>query len=225
MSLDERVAKTLAFLREAAKHNGSQGLPINPASLYAKKGKAAAETAYYWYNRALGEYEFPSRRANPARFDYGDNPNHGWKTHLNVTIENAVAVADYLQSDGYRHKFLMGGDIGDGKIFTLYLGSFEKAQAEAERISNELEGRLAKPVDHGEIELAPGVVGRFRTERFGFNPYGTSGLSTLTTHINPYLMMNGTEEEKANYLARAEEASCGQLIKLFGDYFFPIDAS
>lgn len=221
MDLTTRTAIALNFLREAAKHPSSQSLPENPLSGYARMGRDKEIDARAVYGRVLPQYEVAS--ANPQRYDFGDSPNHGWKVHLNVEAQNAQTVADYLKAEGYRHKFLNGGEIGDGKVFTLYLGSFEKAQSEAATISESLEGRLAKPVNYDEVELARGVVGRFRTERFGFNPYGTSGLSTLSTSISlPYLRAtNASAEEIATALAKAEEVSCRRLLHHFGDYFIP----
>ncbi|TAL55323.1 MAG: hypothetical protein EPN86_03375 [Nanoarchaeota archaeon] len=221
MNLTTRTAIALNFLREAAKHPSSMTLIENALSGYAGRGKNEEIAAQAVYKRIVPEYEMA--RANPQRCDFGDSPNHGWKVHLNVEVQNVQAVSDFLKGQGYYHKYLEGGDIADGKVFTLYLGSFAKAQSEAATISESLEGRLAKPVNHDEVELARGVVGRFRTERFGFNPYGTSGLSTLSTSISlPYLLAtNATAEEIATALAKAEEASCKRLLHHFGDYFFP----
>src|SRR5690606_10673176 len=98
-----------------------------------------------------------------VRFNFinkGD-ANVGWKFHLNCEPSSSENISKFLADNGYYYKYLSGGEPEDGKIFTVYIGSHELAEKLAKEISDGVLSELAKPVDHSEIEFAPGVVGRF----------------------------------------------------------------
>src|SRR3989338_4911174 len=105
MDIAEKVALALSTLREQANHPNSQSLTPSLASIYAGMDKGHLDMVQQWYSNEIEEYEFSSSK----RFDFED-PNHGWKLHLNVSANNAREVSDFLKSNQYHHKFLSGGD-------------------------------------------------------------------------------------------------------------------
>ena len=158
--------------RPRLKHPASAQLPGNP-----DKGSAEG------YEKILAEYSQSRRedvetlnQASPesGKVDFED-VNIGWKFHLNVSIENVVAVSEYLIREGYIHKYLTGGESQYGKVFTVYIGSHALAKKLAQKISQDLKDKLAKPDVGNEVEFETGVVGRFVAKVPGFNNYGTAG--------------------------------------------------
>jgi hypothetical protein len=125
--------------------------------------------------------EHTAGNAGEKKVEFRDeNANIGWKFHLNVAQKDVVAVSDYLKANGYCHKYLSGGEIGDGKVFTVYIGSYALAKKLAGQISTDLQNRLARPEPKSyEIEFAAGVVGRFSGPRSMFDQYGTCGFTLL----------------------------------------------
>lgn len=92
-----------------------------------------------------------------------NDPNEGYKFHLNVKPENVRAVSAFLQLKDFTHKYLMQ-DIDDGKVFAVYCGS--KSQTE-EIVKIVAESEIAHLLDQpkadqrGEVAYAPNIVGRF----------------------------------------------------------------
>lgn len=209
---------TLPELRRRCAHLQSAALPANPHQALAQRGL---------YTKALAPYA-----AQGSRTEFNShNPNLGWKIHLNVPVANVAAVSDHLRSKNYFHKFLLGGELEHGKVFTVYLGSAEFAQEEARRISGDIGELFSQPVDTLEAEFAPGVVARFvdptvRGDRgLGVRPplgqnflqYGSAGI-VYDEMFNPYrLSLPGKSREQL--IAMAEEHAFAALEALHGAYF------
>lgn len=115
----------------------------------------------------------------------------GWKLHLRVAPENYQAVHEWLwrntaeESVGYKH--LAGGE-PDQKDFTVYVGDKKAADASAWKISVDttIQSLLKEPggdILGTDLELAPGVWGRFEIRKgrvSGFGQYGSGGIPYLT---------------------------------------------
>lgn len=204
------------YFRPRAKHSLSENMPENNTSFNGGEE----------YEKYLKEYNYNSReklneykRKNPDSFksDFIDpsEPNVGWKFHLSVKPENVKAVSDYLIDNGYWHKFLSGGD-SNGKIFTIYIGSYGLAQKLANEISDKIGDNLAKPQLKQEIEFSRGVVGRFcSNSKAGFQQKGNLGLSYLNGHAVPGNISYKEENDEASQVASFRQAK-----ELYGDYFF-----
>ncbi len=157
-------------------------------------------------------------------FIESDNANIGWKFHLNLEPKFVKEVSEYLITNGYLHKFLMGGEVESGKVFTVYVGDYKLAEQLSKKISNDLKQYLCRPyVLVNEREFAPGVVGRFVGSNKEFWSYGTVGFSWLKKDIE--IMINShvghyTNEEKEKLFTEAEEQAYRELKRIYGDYFF-----
>jgi len=147
--------------------------------------------------------------------------NLGWKFHLNVLPEHVRSVAEYLIKNDYEHKYFMGGSLTDGKVFTIYIGSYALAKKLALQLSQDLHQWLAMPKDINEIEFAPGVIGRFVVGESGVlnaedkeNQYGKYGVSylrksfSLTEYFNPSQDQDGLRRSVTEFSRR------------YGNYFY-----
>jgi hypothetical protein len=99
-----------------------------------------------------GSYSFFPEGTNKKDFE---EANIGWKIHLNVCPENTKAVSEYLISQEYYHKYFGGGEIEDGKIFTVYIGSYLLTEKLAREIYHDIYWILARSRIPGELEFAP----------------------------------------------------------------------
>lgn len=228
----ETVSSGLEKLRRRATESTSQNLPENPYSQMDPRQARAA------YREQLDEYEVLGLQEK-TDFRFADDPNVGWKLHVNVTPEHVKEVSRILSEAGYRHKFLKAGSAEDGKVFTIYIGSRRKTETEALQISDSLKGLLAKPISNTELEFASGVVGRFTTKnphsdrslsfrgpnRTKFHHYGTSGFVWLMNdmdavtekrrRLSPEQFNDWYSKEKPDIELRAYR----ELTQEFGDYF------
>ena len=216
-TLEGLVAFDLNTLRERAKHPLSAGLPINSATNPSDKAL---------YTNVLPEYGASTHQSSEDKTEFLDdkNPNLGWKLHLNVSPKNVIEVSRYLVENGYDHKYLSGGEHDDGKIFTIYIGSRQKTEELASKLSNDLRPHLAKPVHHNEIEFATGVIGRFCAAFRGgeFRKYGTSGMDTLRSAFDEHigvLMMPPSRAKYKETLRELERKSFKRLNELYDTYF------
>ncbi len=197
---------------------------------------ASIGNLYTPYKNALGEYSSRragvSERIQAARIIHSDepktaflkedDPNIGWKFHLNVVPSSVKQVSDYLIEQGYEHKYLNGGEAEDGKVFTVYIGDYSLAQKLALKLSQDLQGLLSKPEVETEIELASGVVGRFVGPNIDFYSYGTSGFSLLSRYFNQF-HFEQNPERKSVLQREAEIESFKRLKEMYGKYFFSED--
>ncbi|HYD34505.1 MAG TPA: hypothetical protein VD999_00385 [Vitreimonas sp.] len=153
----------------------------------------------------LKEYKYHSR------LDWGfwknvtgqPEPDIGYKLHLNVKPSNAKSVSEFLMAHDYEHKFLQGGEIDDGKIFTVYTGSLITTQKIAAEISANLSTLLEPGVASGEVAFDPQrlIVGRFCGEKQYFR----------TKRCNEGINLLIGSEDPAAARAKAQE--------LYGSYF------
>lgn len=142
------------------------------------------------------------------------NDRH-WKLHLNVEPDDCQEVSKYLKENEYDHKFLMGGDVGDGKIFTVYIGSFQKAVDEARTIHKDLEHVLKQPEAKYNINFTEGVSGRFTNS-------GKNDEGFIAAGYNGHPHFNVRHSDKKEELI---QKSFNILLNKYGDYFFNGEAS
>ncbi len=201
------------------------------------------------YERYLEEYQTSKyfdkikqyNRDNPnnKKFDYDDNKDKngkeykadvGWKLHLNISPANVEEVSKYLINNGYNHKYLSGGEIENGKIFTIYIGSNKSAKNLAQEISDDLKNVLCKPIDERETEFAPGVSARFAVTATTAGPiaqYGFKGGMPNTQEdgnkITEIILSNNSQDlknEKIKKISRnAPKNSYIKLKEIYGKYF------
>ena len=152
--------------------------------------------------------------------DKGDfsNPNIGWKLHLNVRPKFVEIVSQYLIDNDYCHKYLSGGLPVDGKVFTVYVGSYESAIRVSGEISEKIDFCLSKPAAIGEIEFVSGVVGRFVCGGDEFWSYGSCGFSLLDRPLQEI-----AELETLNRLYDIELESFKKIYSKHGKYFYDED--
>jgi hypothetical protein len=188
------------------------------------------------YKNKLPEYKelwdkikkYNLNNPNSIKFDFinPSDSNIGWKLHLNVSPDNVKAISEYLIDNGYDHKYLSGGDPEDGKIFTIYVGSFALTQNYSDNISKDLQSYLAKPKENGEIEFAAGVVGRFKGDQKDFTAYGTSGLTYIADDLRRYhntrvqYIKDGKITESEKITQTMELNAYKKLAENYGTYFF-----
>lgn len=228
----ERMYPDLKKLKQRETGSMSQNLPENPYSFMDPKKRGEA------YLQQLKDYNFNGMKEK-TDFKFSDDPNIGWKLHLNVTPENVKEVSHVLSEKGYCHKYLMAGDASDGKVFTIYIGSRKKTEEEAQQISTSLKGLLSKPVNKAEVEFAPGVVARFTAKnphsdksmsftgpnRAKFHHYGSLGLVWLMDDMN--IAIRNRQKMSADQFDEwfskekfaIELRAYAELKKEFGEYF------
>ncbi len=210
------------FFRPRAKHCLSAALPATDSR--EGRGQYVSMLAEYQADwRAFAQYNESHRDSAKADFLYPDNGNIAWKVHLNAMPKDVETISKYLRTNGYLHKYLSGGEIEDGKTFTVYIGSFRLTQRLANRLSGDLVAFLARPKARREIEFARGVVGRFCGERGKFRRYGSSGLSHLddeTTRAAWKKARHSTAAEGEEIMQALEPAAFRKAKELYGNYFF-----
>jgi len=191
------------------------------------------------YSSHLKEYKHPDYEKERADFNHPNNPNQdpniGWKCHINVAPTHVVEVAKFLQDSGYCHKYLSGGEIEDGKTFTIYLGSKHTTEEQIPQIFTTI-GHLIDPaLDQTEVEFAPRIVGRFVGPRTEFAQYGDRGISYLFEYqkrlTNSHITLNFRKRQRPaqsieeiqqqinNLKKEAYQASHQRLLEVFGNYY------
>lgn len=224
MSEIVRIEIVHEYFKQRKDYVLSVGLPVNPAT-------QGEENHYPAYNTVLKEYRHtdPVRNQDDPKWDFPKDGNEAWKLHLNIRMEHVKIVSEYLIREGYYHKYLQGGEIEQGKIFTLYIGSHELAKRLSERLSQDLKEWLCLPLPKDEIELARGVVGRFNAggdlNAHGgriFHQYGPDGFSLLYADVRDESTRkfdgrgSPTLKERTAWTRNALEA----ILNQYGSYFF-----
>lgn len=215
--LEEKMIKHIldSYFRKKLLKEESKKLPENDflkIEDYEKELKG--------YAARLGEAnEYNEKNPKEQKTDFIDkeNTNIGWKLHLNVEPRFVKNVSKYLKQNGYVHKFLSGGNPGEGKVFTVYIGSFSLAKKLAKQLSNDLLSFISRPTAVGEIELASGIVGRFSGDKKIFSQYGTCGFSNLRQDQEAIVDLYW---DNKFFRKMAEEKAFKKLRELYGDYFF-----
>jgi hypothetical protein len=137
----------------------SEGMPRNKAMSLADY-KSSRGIMVNW-GHLLSYYSEIPLNERIYKFDDITNPDLGWKLHLNVSPENVDPVSEFLADNGFVYKYLHGGLPSVGKVFTVYCGSNYYANLCANLISVNVGQFLDYPAAVGEVEFAPGIVGRF----------------------------------------------------------------
>ncbi len=222
------IESIIERFRLLLKHPISQSLSENPYLDSSHLNAYTNELAEYDDGQsAVDEYNQQHPGEEKILFIEA-NCNIGWKFHLNVAPQFVAEVSRYLQAHGYRHKFLHGGEIEAGKIFTVYIGDYNLSRRLAQKLSQVLRPYLSRPAAKGEVELAPGIVGRFvgtKHIKNEFHEYGTCGFSwkkEFQTELTELLIVKPAdyEEKKTDLIKRAERESISALLDLYGQYFY-----
>lgn len=171
------------------------------------------------YEAELKPYNDLAHPIDESKCDMKNQVGH--KVHLNVAPEDVLEVSGYLISHGYCHKYLSGGEILDGKVFTVYFGSKDLAVRLSQELSTDLEPFLKRPITAEEVEYAPNVVGRFVGSMKDFMQYGLGlrGISVARNwadHLSPWQ----DPEEKKKVLPLAFTDSFNKLADEYGEYFY-----
>ncbi|MBF0595732.1 MAG: hypothetical protein HQL22_12310, partial [Candidatus Omnitrophica bacterium] len=165
-----------------------------------------------------GGYEFGG--VNTARYKYfSQGHDFGVKFHLNVKKEYLWNVAKYLMENNYHHKMFSGGEVQDGKVFTIYVGDFDLALELGKKLGADLKEFLYYPAEEEEIEFGVGVVGRFAVNEnvmvdMEFQKYGGLGITYLSKKETE--VMNWGEDPVGNKWIN----SFVRLYSRYGSFFF-----
>lgn len=157
-----------------------------------------------------------------SRFKFWNNdPNVGFKCHLNAKPVQVIEISEFLKAGGYNHKFLSGGEVEDGKIFTVYLGGKSQAEDIVRQISNGVGGLLVEPkpsVLKYESLFAPNISGRFgsRIDEFDNKYFAIDGVPIRKTMWRRE-MHDG--KMKTIYSPGALDDARNGLSQHYGDYF------
>lgn len=223
-SVEEREEQKLLdkFFRRKKKAPLSQDLPEN-AFVDFEDYETYKENMQQYSNLDIANKieSYDVKNPESKKTDSLDLAAH-WKVHLNVEPKNVDPVSEYLIKNGFKHKYLSGGEIEDGKVFTVYIGSYKLVKQLSEQIGQDLSSFLCKPLAYGEIELAPGVVGRFdapgnKDSQTNFTQYGTCGFSWLVCEKRKKINWKDFSESERR---KGELNSFKRLQEIYGDYFF-----
>lgn len=188
------------------------------------------------YTSELAEYSDEKVEATSLATDFfvPGNPNIGFKLHLNVPIADVRRASEYLRAQGIHHKYLFGGEIDQGKIFTIYTGSKNKTDEVAKKVSADMSDWLCRPADRDEIEFAPNVIGRFaainvhvkedlgsdRTwHQYGNGLRGVPMLWSDCSQFGPWGIKPGDKDYQPALL-EAFDRTYAKLANQFGPYFY-----
>ncbi len=197
---------------EYKSHLLKQTLESDPFPSSNQNINTAVETDYD--HMSVTPYEFVG---DGSKTDY-TKPNVGHKLHINVAPESVQQVSEYLKREQYHHKFFKGGDLADGKVFTIYIGSFQLAYKYSQEISTALSDQLCRPVDVTETEYAPNVIGRF-------SPHSTLGLARYGSQSNRGIPMTKEAAMQQLYALSQTDAEANfsraynMIANEYGPYF------
>lgn len=200
----------------------SQSLPPNPHPVedYFAYYPASSDLSAAYSAR-------PADDSGAPKHDFYEqaNPNTGWKFHLNIAPADVAPVFAYLADNKYRYKYLAGlfggGRAAAGKVFTLYVGSHQKAVQLAPVLGQALEPYLRKPAAQASYEFAPGITGRFNDSSDGrFTAYGPHGVPHLAGDrdmLREYGLVPPYEQHHSRQMSIN---AVSFLLGIYGDYFF-----
>lgn len=228
------ITTILNGFHDKCQHKKSLSLPENSAIQNPDYDSYHRElTEYKWNNTE--EYNLIHATTKKTDFITPTNPNLGWKVHLNVTPEHVKEVSAYLKDNGYNHKYFSGGELENGKVFTVYIGSFKLVNELSKLISQDIGALLARPKASDEVEFAPGVVGRFvalATQASSnnipeFNQYGTCGYSWSKDAWGKMVNFSAFAKKDPDYktklsrlISDGEKESLLSLRQHLGNYFY-----
>ena len=111
------------------------------------------------YVKSYEEFlSLPSNTKN-MEFQTGEDDNHAWKLHIfldqeKLTVSNPIVkdTVKYLMDENISFKMGNGGD--DGKVFTIYIGEYEKAQRVAKQLNNKFGNKYKEDYPQGLINTS-----------------------------------------------------------------------
>ncbi len=188
--------------------------PTQEAKAKYQQERAALDALYAPYQAVLQDY---GHSAAPGKWEFVNNsPDEGYKIHLNVKPENVIAVSQFLKSHDYMHKYLSGGEVEDGKVFTVYTGSKTQTERIVREISDGVGNFLEAPLARGELPFAPNIVGRFVGTRQYFHQYGYDGITLLEFDAGQVLYKTTDKDE---FIKQAVARAKTRLTEIYGDYY------
>ena len=189
-------------------NDGNQAFTVQ--SMLADSEASKKEWGKKWgelrrqYDSYLEEYHW---EGSGEWSDFPDKwPDEGWKFHLNVAPEKVVKVATFLKDGNFKHKFLSGGEIEDGKIFTVYTGSKIMTEKAVVEIVDNVGNLLEEPRTDNEVKFSKRIVGRFEGDVNSFNRKAAGG-GVMMARERPEINLENIEYAKK------------VLWEKYGDYF------
>ncbi len=172
------------------------------------------------YTDASPEYTHIVNPPETTAFWNPEEPYLGWKLHLNVRAEDVPFVKEFLLQNDFSHKYLSGGEIEDGKIFTIYCGSKKMADRNAQRIVAHCKDVLCAPLAFDEIVIAPGVCGRFVGDLKDFTQYGHGVKGMGILHDRASGLVFSDASNRKSLLLQAFTMTYSALARSYGEYFY-----
>jgi len=202
---DPLILTDLSELQARSMGLKSEGMPRNKAIILADY-KCSRGIMVNW-GFLLSYYSEMHMTERIYKFSDITKLDLGWKLHLNVSPENVDPVLEFLADNGFVYKYLHGGLPKDGKVFTVYCGSNYYANLCANLISVNVGQFLDYPAAVGEVEFAPGIVGRFVGSPYSYASISCrDGMSLLK---NPTL----------TYITDIVETTYDSLVARYGSFF------
>ncbi len=149
-------------------------------------------------------------------FQTGEDDNHAWKLHIfldqeKLTVSNPIVkdTVKYLMDENISFKMGNGGD--GGKVFTIYVGEYDRAQFVAKQLNDQFGDRYKKDFPQGGVKLPEdmhvfnnigmrfeGVKDNWNVQNkdSAFSDYGHQGVPTFRKFI-----IRGIKDEKLSSLA------------------------
>ena len=146
-------------------------------------------------------------------FQTGEDDNHAWKLHIfldqeKLTVSNPIVkdTVKYLMDENISFKMGNGGD--NGKVFTIYIGEYEKAQRVAKQLNNKFGNRYKEDYPQGLINTPEDmkVFNNIGIRFEGTNSYNDDSIFAYYGHqgvpaFKRNLSIRGIQDEKLSALA------------------------
>ena len=157
------------------------------------------------------------QNAKDMEFQTGCDDNHAWKLHIFLNQDNRT-VSDPLIKDTVKFlidnevSFKMGNGGDGGKVFTIYIGEYDKARSIAEQLNQQFGDKYKEDCPEGganlpeDIHVFNNIGMRFegvkddwltKNKDSAFSYYGYSGIPSL----NRNLQFNGMNDCQLSALA------------------------
>jgi len=141
-----------------------------------------------------------------------DGVKGGWKFHLNVEPHNVIEVSKFLKDKGFNHKYLSGGEVDSGKIFTVSTGSKKMTERSVRLISDNVGNLLAEPKARGEALFAPNITGRFEGSGDKFHNKACKDGIVIAREKMKFFDEPKFDDEDVEYSRK-------ELLDIYGRYF------
>lgn len=165
-----------------------------------------------------GFYKSPENGQNaPEMHDKFTRNGMGWKLHFSTEEKNEKYTIAVLKSKGLMFKCGHGGERNEGKGFTVYAGSKEKAMKIADDINQRLATLILPPQGEvlvSDVQISGNIFGRFDAGG-EWHQYGPKGIPWMRQDLeNNFLRFQNKDR-----LGEFEERSRRKLEKEFGNFF------